>query len=177
VLTLRDLAGDLDVRLVAGEPGLGRAVRWVHISELLDPTPWLSGGELLLTTGLQLVEAQQQRDYVERLAGHGVVGVGFGVGFGHPDVPRALREAADAAGMPVFEVPYHLPFIAVTERASSHIRQCALHRPSARAGRARAAGAHRALRRRARRGGGRALRADRRARRGARRARGSCRGL
>ena len=29
-------------------------MRWVHSSELLDPTPWLSGGELLLTTGLQL---------------------------------------------------------------------------------------------------------------------------
>ena len=29
-------------------------VRWVHISELADPTPWLSGGELLLTTGMQL---------------------------------------------------------------------------------------------------------------------------
>ena len=54
MLPLGDLIRDLDVRLVAGEAGLDTPVRWVHISELEDPTPWLSGGELLLTTGLQL---------------------------------------------------------------------------------------------------------------------------
>ena len=51
MLPLGDLIRDLDVRLVAGEAGLENAVRWVHISELADPTPWLSGGELLPTTG------------------------------------------------------------------------------------------------------------------------------
>ena len=50
MLTVRELIGDLDVTLVAGEANLDVPVRWVHISELLDPTPWLSGGELLLTT-------------------------------------------------------------------------------------------------------------------------------
>ncbi|MDQ6822701.1 MAG: PucR family transcriptional regulator ligand-binding domain-containing protein, partial [Actinomycetota bacterium] len=54
MLTLRDLLRDLELRLHAGEGGLDLPVRWVHISELADPTPWLSGGELLLTTGLQL---------------------------------------------------------------------------------------------------------------------------
>ena len=61
MLALRDLIRDLDIRLVAGEDGLDRAVRWVHISELADPTPWLSGGELLLTTGMNLTDAGSQR--------------------------------------------------------------------------------------------------------------------
>ena len=69
VLLLRDLIRDLDIRLVAGEAGLDRPVRWVHISELADPTPWLSGGELLLTTGMNLAEPEAQRAFVERLAG------------------------------------------------------------------------------------------------------------
>ena len=60
MLPLGDLIRDLDVRLVAGEAGLGNAVRWVHISELEDPTPWLSGGELLLTTGMALEDAGRQ---------------------------------------------------------------------------------------------------------------------
>ena len=59
MLPLGDLIRDLDVRLVAGEAGLENAVRWVHISELEDPTPWLSGGELLLTTGMRLLDAGQ----------------------------------------------------------------------------------------------------------------------
>ncbi|MEX0743382.1 MAG: PucR family transcriptional regulator ligand-binding domain-containing protein, partial [Actinomycetota bacterium] len=41
----------LALRFVAGEESANRPIRWVHISELEDPTPWLKGGELLLTTG------------------------------------------------------------------------------------------------------------------------------
>jgi PucR family transcriptional regulator, purine catabolism regulatory protein len=121
LLTLQDLAGDLGLRLVAGEPGAGADVRWVHSSELLDPTPWLSGGELLLTTGLLLGTPEEQREYVARLVAHGLAGVGFGVGFAHAEVPAALAEAAEAMGFPVYEIPYALPFIAVTEQASTHI--------------------------------------------------------
>ena len=72
MLTVREVLGDLDVRILAGEANLEAPVRWVHISELRDPTPWLSGGELLLTTGLQLDTPDQQREYVARLAGHGL---------------------------------------------------------------------------------------------------------
>ncbi|MBE2318016.1 PucR family transcriptional regulator ligand-binding domain-containing protein [Solirubrobacter sp. CPCC 204708] len=116
MLPLRELLEDLALQVVAGAAGLDRAVRWVHISELADPTPWLSGGELLLTTGLGVGDG---REYVERLVAHGLTGLGFGTGFSHERVPPALRETADAHGFPVFEVPYETPFIAITERAAS----------------------------------------------------------
>jgi purine catabolism regulator len=121
VLLLRDLLRELDVKVVAGEAALGRAVRWVHISELLDPTPWLSGGELLLTTGLQLGDAEQQREYVARLSAHGLSGLGFGAGFSFESAPPALVEAAAELGFPLFEVPYQLPFIAITEKAFTQL--------------------------------------------------------
>src|SRR6188472_609150 len=121
MLTLRELLRELDVRIVGGRGGLDRAVRWVHISELHDPTPWLSGGELLLTTGLQLDTPEQQRDYIARLAGHGLTGLGLGTGFSHKDVPAALLEAADAHGFPLCDVPYEVPFIAITEKAFTHL--------------------------------------------------------
>jgi PucR family transcriptional regulator, purine catabolism regulatory protein len=121
VLPLRELIEDLDVQVVAGESGLDRPVRWIHISELTDPTPWLSGGELLLTTGLQLAGDEEQRAYVERLAAHGLAGVGFGTGFTHATVPDGVRETAAALGFPLFEVPYEVPFIAVTKKAFTHL--------------------------------------------------------
>ena len=121
MLTLRDLIRDLDVKLHAGETGLDRPVRWVHISELLDPTPWLSGGELLLSTGLQLTDDTQIREYLDRLSGHQLAGLGFGTGFNHSTVPPALVEAAEKRGFPLFEVPYEVPFIALTEKAFTHI--------------------------------------------------------
>src|SRR5881392_1078562 len=103
MLTVRDLLRDLDVRLIAGEPSLDLPVRWVHISELLDPTPWLSGGELLLTTGMQLESAKRQREFVARLADHQLAGLGVGTGFAHPEVPAPLLEAAARRDFPVFE--------------------------------------------------------------------------
>ncbi len=121
MLSVRDLIKDLDVKVLAGEAGLDLPVRWVHISELLDPTPWLSGGELLLSTGLQLDSAPRQREFLTRLADHHLSGLGFGTGFGHERVPEALLELAAERDFPVFEVPYEVPFIAVTEAAFSRL--------------------------------------------------------
>jgi DNA-binding PucR family transcriptional regulator len=121
VLTVRELLRDLDVRLLCGEAATDLPVRWVHISELKDPTPFLSGGELLLTTGMQLNTAQRQAEFVNRLADHQLAGVGFGVGFGHREVPPALVQAAVERDFPVFEVPYEVPFIAVTEAAFTQL--------------------------------------------------------
>ena len=121
MLPLRDLLRELELDLVAGEGGSDRAVRWVHISELEDPTPWLNGGELLLTTGLQLGDSAQQRAYVQRLVEHGLAGLGFGIGFSHARAPEALLAAAAEHDFPVFEVPYALPFIAITEKAFSQL--------------------------------------------------------
>ena len=121
MLTVGDLLRDLDVRLLAGEPGLHLPVRWVHISELLDPTPWLSGGELLLTTGMQLDTPAQQREFGARLADHHLAGLGFGTGFKHAVVPPPLLEVAAEREFPVFEVPYEVPFIAVTEAAFTQL--------------------------------------------------------
>ena len=121
MLTVRDLLQDLDVRLLAGERSLHLPVRWVHISELLDPTPWLSGGELLLTTGMQLDTPAQQREFAARLADHHLAGLGFGTGFKHEAVPEPLLEVAAEREFPVFEVPYEVPFIAVTEAAFTQL--------------------------------------------------------
>ena len=112
----------LALRLVAGAAVLDRPVRWVHSSELEDPTPWLKGGEILLTTGAAVgATPGKQRAYLKRLADAGLAGLGFGLGFGHERVPKALVAAAEEAGFPVFEVPYPVPFIALTEAVFSRL--------------------------------------------------------
>ncbi|MGY1747325.1 PucR family transcriptional regulator ligand-binding domain-containing protein [Blastococcus sp. SYSU D00695] len=99
---------------------LERVVSWVHVSELTDPTPFLEGGELLLTTGLALTPAGSA-DYVRRLAGAGVVGLGLGTGLSHAEVPPELVEAADEHGLAVLEVPRQTPFIALSRAVASAI--------------------------------------------------------
>ena len=125
-VTIRDLVEIKDLRLtvVGGAAGLDRPIRWVHTSELSDPTPWLSGGEMLLTTGMGLAgPPAQQRSFIRRLVKAELAGLGFGLGFGFDAVPEALVRAADREGFPVVAVPFPVPFIAIAEAVSSHLSE------------------------------------------------------
>jgi purine catabolism regulator len=111
-ITLRELARSLRLPVLAGD--ISQPVGWVHGTELADPTPFLEGGELLLTTGLSPISD----DYVERLVRAGVVGLGFGTGLGHDVVPPSLVDAARRTGLGLVEVPREVPFIAISKAVS-----------------------------------------------------------
>ncbi|NKZ03625.1 PucR family transcriptional regulator [Actinomadura latina] len=92
-------------------------VVWVAVSELEDPTPFLEGGELVLTTGMRLTSANAAA-YVSRLVGRGVAGLGFAVGVIHEDVLPELLAAARDQGLVLLEVPRPTPFIAIGKAVS-----------------------------------------------------------
>lgn len=120
-VTLRDVVDDPQLKLTAHASAemLRRPVAWVHTSELRDPTPFLEGGELLLTTGLDLdTDRAACRDYVDRLVAAGVAGLGFGVEMTHSAVPDGLAEAAADGGLALLEVPREIPFIAISKSVS-----------------------------------------------------------
>ena len=122
--TVADLLAidELRLGLVAGKGGLDRPIRWAHVSELVDPTRFLRGGEVLLTTGLGMRGGPQgQAAYVEQLARAELAALGVGLGFAFEATPPAVLEAADRAGFPVFEVPFEVPFIAITEALFSRL--------------------------------------------------------
>ncbi|WP_296197759.1 PucR family transcriptional regulator [uncultured Microbacterium sp.] len=97
----------------------------VHPSDLLDPTPFLTPGLALLTTGTQFAGAADDpalyRDYVARLRERGIAALGFGTEVVREGVPPLLIAACAEHGMPLFEVPYRTPFLAVT-RAHAEAR-------------------------------------------------------
>src|SRR3954454_14935076 len=113
----------LKLTVRAGEDRLDVPVRWAHVSELADPVPYMEGGELLLITALKLdaEDPESMRRYVKRLAGAGVVGLGFAVGVNYDDIPVALVEAARDEGLPLLEVPRRTPFLAISKAVSAAI--------------------------------------------------------
>ncbi|MFH8724133.1 PucR family transcriptional regulator [Streptomyces termitum] len=100
--------GELGLRLLAG-PG-DAALHWVHASEMADPYPYLLGGELVLTAGVQLEDPAR---YVERVVEAGAAALGFGVAPVHDTVPAELVAACVRHGLPLVEVPPGTPFAAV----------------------------------------------------------------
>ncbi|MFD7064284.1 PucR family transcriptional regulator [Streptomyces sp. NPDC059906] len=113
----------LKLTVRAGEDRLDVPVRWAHVSELADPVPYMEGGELLLITALKLdaEDPEVMHRYVKRLAGAGVVGLGFAVGVNYDDIPEALVEAARREGLPLLEVPRRTPFLAISKAVSAAI--------------------------------------------------------
>jgi len=101
-----------------------RDINLALATELPDPFRWLSGGELVLTTGIGLPPTAQERsDYLRGLDECNVAAVGFGTGLTHPSVPADLVTAADDIGLPLFEVPLQTAFAAVVKRVSARLAE------------------------------------------------------
>ncbi|MEE4423462.1 PucR family transcriptional regulator [Streptomyces bugieae] len=113
----------LKLTVLAGEERLDVPVRWAHASELIDPVPYMEGGELLLITALKLdaEDPEATRRYVRRVAEAGVVGLGFAVGVNYEDVPEPLVAAAREQGLPLLGVPRRTPFIAISKAVSAAV--------------------------------------------------------
>ncbi|MFI6872963.1 PucR family transcriptional regulator [Streptomyces sp. NPDC050400] len=109
---------DLGLRRIAGPDSAAGAdvtVHGAHTSELPDPRPYLLGGELLLTAGVQTTgvsfDPQTPFDtYVERVVEGGATALGFGLAPVHDTVPPGLVAACDRHGLPLVEVPPRTTF-------------------------------------------------------------------
>jgi purine catabolism regulator len=100
---------------------LERPMVWVHSSDLPDPTPFLQPGHVLLTTGTWFSSDPAAADvgaYVTRLAERGIALLGFGADVVHRGTPDALVAACRDAALPLVEVPYRVPFIAIVQAAA-----------------------------------------------------------
>ncbi|MCX4471569.1 PucR family transcriptional regulator ligand-binding domain-containing protein [Micromonospora sp. NBC_01655] len=114
---------DLGLRMLTSPGPEGAAlqvpIRWAATSELDDPTPYLQGGELLLTTGLRLPpDRAGVNAYLGRLLDADVVALGYGVGLVTDTVPALLVHVARERGLPLIEVDQPTPFIAISKAVS-----------------------------------------------------------
>ncbi|MEV4825639.1 PucR family transcriptional regulator ligand-binding domain-containing protein [Micromonospora sp. NPDC049274] len=104
-------------RVVAGDAGLDRPVRWVHVAEVPDIATLLGGGELVLTTGIGLpADDAGLRAFIGDLADVGVSGLVVELGRRYVGgVPRVMIAAAERRGLPLVELRRGTPFVRITE--------------------------------------------------------------
>lgn len=105
---------NLKLELLAGEEGLGRPLAWAHVCEMPDPTGWLNGGELVLSTGMALSrQPTEQCDYLRRLHAVDAGAVLFGDTPWAKELSHQAREVADSLPFPVLWAPHEVPYISV----------------------------------------------------------------
>ncbi|WBB80215.1 PucR family transcriptional regulator ligand-binding domain-containing protein [Micromonospora sp. WMMD882] len=116
-------------RLVAGEAGLDRPVRWVHVTEVPDIATLLRGGELVLTTGIGLpAQDAGLRAFVAALADVPVSGLVVELGRRYVGgAPRAMVTAAAQRDLPLVELRRATPFVRITEAVHALIVDAQLH--------------------------------------------------
>ena len=124
--TVRSLLAQrsLGLSLLSGSPDDETLIRWVHSSDLADPTPFLESGQFLLTTGTQFSADATGIDfdeYVSRLVRRGIVGLGFGTEVVRSGTPIELTTSCAKHGLALLEVPYVTPFIAIIRWAADAI--------------------------------------------------------
>lgn len=116
-MTIAELLAEpqLGLGLIAGARGLDRQITWSHTSDLAKLWEWVSEGVLLLTNGLSIpADAEGQVELAHRLSEAGAVGLAVGEKMHAPQFTHEFLEACDALPLPLLNVPFPLPFIAIS---------------------------------------------------------------
>lgn len=116
MITVAELIAEpqLGLSLIAGSEGIGKAITWAHTSDLPRLWEWVTGGELMMTNGLSIpADAAGQVDLAKRLVDAGASALAIGEKMHAPQLLPEFLDACDALPLPVINVPYPLPFIAI----------------------------------------------------------------
>ncbi|MFJ6416572.1 PucR family transcriptional regulator [Paeniglutamicibacter sp. NPDC091659] len=116
-MTVKELLAEphLGLGILAGEAGLDNSITWSHTSDLPNLWEWISGGVLLMTNGLSIpADASSQVEMARALVTSGASGLAVGEKMHAPAFTDEFLEACDSLPLPLINVPYPLPFIAIS---------------------------------------------------------------
>ncbi|WP_347002186.1 PucR family transcriptional regulator ligand-binding domain-containing protein, partial [Anaerotruncus colihominis] len=111
------------VRLAAGERGLYRQISWPFICTTPTISQWLHGGELLFISnaGPDTDEADllalARESFEKALSGMVLLTGGDSI----PTVPPALSRLCDEAAFPLFDMPWDIKLVDITQEISEAI--------------------------------------------------------
>jgi len=111
-----------DATVVAGHAGLGNEVRWVHMVDHPEIAAWVKPGHLLLSTGFNWPrEDGDGKRLICSLKDRELAGVVLAVPHFLEHFPESSVKAANEVGLPLLELPWEIPFSAITEEIHANI--------------------------------------------------------
>lgn len=122
-----------EAKLVAGEKGLNRIVRYIDIMEVPDVKGWLREGELILTTGYSIRhDPALLPDLIEQLAQAEAAALGIKPERFMTGIPQEALDLGNRYNIPIIQIPNGIPYIDITYTVMEQIvdKQGALLRRS-----------------------------------------------
>ncbi|MFZ4827927.1 MAG: PucR family transcriptional regulator [Phototrophicaceae bacterium] len=118
VSTLLELPVFKGYRIAAGEHGLNRPVRWVHIVAMpeSDDYQWTKGGEIILSVAYGLQEnTERQSRIIPIMAESKIAALVISMGHYLQEIPPVMVEEANRLNFPIIEVPGDTLFVDITK--------------------------------------------------------------
>jgi purine catabolism regulator len=103
-------------QILAGGNRLDRTIRWVHTVEGRELTPWLKGGELLLTQGLSMQGSAREMDrQISALDERQIAGIVVELGAILKAVPDPVVRTCERLELPLIALHFPVRFVEITE--------------------------------------------------------------
>ncbi|MDU2240051.1 MAG: PucR family transcriptional regulator ligand-binding domain-containing protein [Paenibacillus sp.] len=104
-----------DARVVAGECGLGRAIRWVHVLESANFDSLIHGEEMILTTGVGIAaDGLSPVHFLEKLIRKNAACLCIEIGTYFKELPEGMAELADRHDFPLILFARTVRFVDIT---------------------------------------------------------------
>lgn len=104
-----------DAEVVAGQNGLHRQIRWVHILEIVNFETLIHGEEMILTTGLGFnVDTLSSITFTENLMKQNVACLCIEIGPYFDSIPDQLLELCNLHDFPLIVFPQPVRFVDIT---------------------------------------------------------------
>ncbi|GIW24683.1 PucR family transcriptional regulator [Meiothermus sp.] len=118
-----ELPAFASAEILSGQAKLDSHITWVHVAEVLDVARLLSGGELVLCTGLELSRSSPEARvaYVRSLAEAGVGGLGLELVRWLQEVPTEMLQTARMLQFPILVFRTEVRFAELTRAAHERI--------------------------------------------------------
>ena len=101
---------------VAGKKGLNKVIRWVHVTEIPDVSNWVKGGELLFITGVAIGNSTELLlQFVKDINMRKLAGLVINIGPYIEKTPKEILDFADSVDFPIFELPFEVRLIDITQ--------------------------------------------------------------
>ncbi|WP_347108911.1 PucR family transcriptional regulator [Paenarthrobacter sp. S56] len=115
-ITVGELVAEpqLGLTLLAGASGAENRITWAHTSDLPRLWEWVTGGELMMTNGLSIpADPAGQVALAEALVDSGASALAIGEKMHAPPLTPEFLAACEQLPLPLINIPYPLPFIAI----------------------------------------------------------------
>ncbi|MFC0273041.1 PucR family transcriptional regulator [Metabacillus herbersteinensis] len=108
--------------VIAGNDGLGRQIKWVHVVEVTNIRKLLNGHELILTTGVSWKETTDIcLSFLQQLIDSNASGLCVEMGTHTSTIPKEMIEHADKHQFPIIIFQKEVPFVEITQDIHTYL--------------------------------------------------------